>query len=200
MKYYDTIYKENSNFCGGKPNKLLLKIYKKLPKKAEFLDLGCGQGKDAFFMSSKKFNVTAIDSSKVAIEQIKEKHKKKKYKNLKAICQNIKKFTIKPKKFFVINSANSLQFLNKKDSLSVIRKIKKNIIPGGFVIIISFTDKNPPSKRRKSCFEKNEMKKIFSDFKIIYYFEGSMVDRGHIGQPEPHKHGIVKIIAKKLNN
>lgn len=199
MKYYDLIYEKNSNFCGKRPNKLLLKIYKNLPKKVKFLDLGCGQGKDAFFMADKKFNVTAIDSSRVAIKQIKEEVKKKEYRNLKAICQNIKNFTIKPKKFFAINSANSLQFLNKKDSLDVINRIKKSVLPGGFVMIASFTDKNPPSKRRRSHFEKNEMKKIFSDFKIIYYFEGAMADKGHIGQPEPHKHGIVKIIAQKLN-
>lgn len=199
MKYYDLIYEKNSNFCGKRPNKLLLKIYKNLPEKTEFLDLGCGQGKDAFFMAGKKFNVTAIDSSGVAIKQIKEGAKKKKYQ-LKAICQNIKSFAIKPKKFFVINSANSLQFLHKKDSLNVIQKIKKSILPGGFIIITSFTDKNPPSKRRKSCFNKNEMKKLFSDFKIIHYFEGSVTDSGHVGQPKPHKHGIVEIIAQKLNN
>lgn len=199
MKYYDLIYEKNSNFCGKRPNKLLLKIYKNLPKKVEFLDLGCGQGRDAFFMADKKFNVTAIDSSRVAIKQIKEEVKKKKCQNLKAVCQSIKSFAIKPKKFFAINSANSLQFLNKKDSLDVIHRIKRSLLLGGFVTISSFTDKNPPSKRRKSHFEKNEMKKLFSDFKIIYYFEGSVADSGHVGQPESHKHGIVEIIAQKLN-
>ncbi len=199
MQYYDSIYKNNENFSGTKPGKLLMKIRKNLKEGGEFLDLGCGQGKDSFYMSRHGFRVLAIDSSKVAIDQINEMIGKKKIVNFIAKCKNIKSFVIKPRKFNLIASINALQFLTKKDSLGVIEKIKKAITSEGFIILTSFTIENPPSKRRKSNFNPGEMKNLFpkSRFKILHYFEGMITDSGHIGMSKPHKHGIVEIIAQK---
>ena len=199
MRYYDSIYKNNGKFCGARPSKLLVKIRKSLQKNGEFLDLGCGQGKDSFYLSHQDFKVTAIDSSKVAINQINYLIKKKRITNFVATCQNIKKFIIQPKKFDIIASLNALQFLAKKDSLNVIKKIKKAIAPQGFIILASFTNENPSSKRRRSYFKLGEMKKIFpkSRFKILHYFEGIIKDGGHIGMLQLHNHGIVEIIARK---
>lgn len=199
MQYYDSIYKNNEKFCGARPNRLLVKIRKSLKKNGVFLDLGCGQGKDSFYMSGQGFKVTAVDNSRIAIGQINDLIKNKKLINFVATCDNIKKFIIQPKKFDIIASLNALQFLAKKDSLNIIEKIKKAIVPQGFIILASFTTENPPSKRRRSCFELGEMKKLFSksQFKILHHFEGMLKDSGHIGMPKPHKHGIVEIVTRK---
>jgi len=197
--YYDSVYKKNNNFCGQKPNKLFVKIFKNSPKGKEALDLGCGQGCDSFYLARKKFNVIAVDNYRVAITQIKKALQQKNIKNIRPIYGDIAKFKIKNNAFGIINCHNALQFLLKKDALRVIKNIKKNILPGGFVSIASFTQNNPPSKRRRCHFKIGEMKKLFSnpDFKIIHYFEGDFFDKGHAGQPEPHKHKIVEIVAKK---
>ena len=199
--YYDSVYKDNPNFCGQKPNRLLIEILKKKPEGEEALDLGCGQGRDSFYLAKNDFSVTAVDNSKIAISQLREEATRKKLKNIHAVYKDIAKFEIEPDKFSIINCHNALQFLPKKNALSVIESIKKNILPGGFVILASFTAKNPPSKRRHCHFESGEMKELFSDsdFKIIRHFEGSILDQGHIGQPEPHQHGIVEIIARKIS-
>ena len=199
--YYDKIYSQNQNFCGYKPNKLLVGIRKNLTPGSRFLDLGCGQGRDSFYMARNGFEVMAVDNSKVAISQIEILAKNKKLSNLKSICQNISDFKIEPKKYSLINSINSLQFLPEKEVLETIKNIQKNILPGGFVIIQSFTKNNPPSKRRLFHFETEELKKLFSlpDFEIIHYREKEIIDSGHIGAPKPHKHEIVDIIAKKIN-
>lgn len=197
--YYDNIYKTNNNFCGMKPNKLLIKVSKLSKQSGSFLDLGCGQGRDSFYMARKNFQVIAVDNSRVAINQIKKILEEKKIANLQAICQDIAQFRIAPHKFNVINCHNALQFLKKKDALKTIQNIKRNILPKGFIIITSFTSLNSPSKRRKCHFELGEMNRLFSpsQFKIHYYFEDVVIDTGHVGQPEPHKHGIVQIIAEK---
>lgn len=197
--YYDTIYKDNPNFCGARPNKLLLKIVKQFKDGRNFLDLGCGQGRDSFFMAKNGFNVTAVDNSKVGINQIKNLSDQNKIKNIHAICQSIKTFPIERNKFNIINCFNSLQFLYKNDSLKTIALIKKNLAPKGIVIIASFTSDNPTSKRRKSHFEIGELKALFpeSKYDILHYYEGLMKDSGHAGQPEPHKHGVVEIIVQK---
>jgi len=75
-------------------------------------------------------------------------------------------------------------------------------LPDGFVTIASFTSENPTSRRRKSHFELGELKNLFplSDFKILHYFEGKIKDAGHIGQPKPHMHGIVRNYCSKEKN
>lgn len=198
--YYDNVYKKNKNFCGQKPSKLLVEIIKKSSEGKEALDLGCGQGRDSFYMARKKFNVIAVDNSKIAISQIKKSAKQKNIKNIRTICKDIAKFKIAPNIFSLINCQNALQFLPKKYALRVIENIKKNILPGGFISIASFTQNNPPSKIRKCHFKIGEMKKLFSgpNFKILHYFEGDFLDQGHVGQPKPHKHGIVKIVVRKI--
>ena len=197
--YYDTIYKNNRNFSGKRTNKLLVQIVKQLPINAHVLDLGCGQGRDAFYLARKKFNVTAVDNSKVAISQIKEEASQKHLKNIQAFCKNIEDFKIERKKFSVINIIGTLHFLKKTDALKFIDSAKRNILPHGFIIITSFTTNNPRSKRRKTHFKLGELKKIFStsDFKIIHYLEYDFLDSGHEGQLEPHKHGMVAITAQK---
>lgn len=198
--YYDSVYKENKNFCGTKPTSLLTRVAKKRLPGKEFLDLGCGQGRDSFYMARKKFNVTTVDNSRVAIAQIKEAADQKKLKNIQAICKNITKFEIEPNKFSLIGIIGTLHFLKKSDSLKIISDVKKKILLGGFIIISSFTEANLPSKRRKSHFKFGELKKLFSepDFKIHFYLENTYLDSGHVGQPEPHKHGKVGIIVQKL--
>ncbi|MDO9231122.1 MAG: methyltransferase domain-containing protein [bacterium] len=198
--YYDSVYKNDPDFCGKKPNNLLIKVAKKINKGGNFLDLGCGQGRNSFYMAKQKFYVTAVDYSRVAISQIEEKITKKNLKNIEAICKDIAKFKIEPNKFSVIGIFGTLHFLKKTESLKIIASAQKNIPSGGFIIITSFTANNPPSKRRKSHFKIGELKKLFEapKFKIHHYLENTFLDSGHVGQLEPHKHGLVGIIAQKV--
>lgn len=198
--YYDSVYKNNPNISGKRPNRLLLKIAKKLSPGMKVLDLGCGQARDSFYMAQQKIDVTAVDSSKAATSQIKDILREKKIDNIRVICQNIAKFKIEPGKYSFINCCNALQFLPKKNALKVVESIKKNILPGGFVAIISFVSDTQPLDKNKSRFEPGEMKKLFSNgnFKILHHFEGDCLEKGHVGRPEPHSHRIVEIIIEKI--
>jgi len=91
-----------------------------------------------------------------------------------------------------------------KQALELIDKMKTAIKNKGYVIISGFTIDDPLYKKRNNhthCFfEPQELKKIFSDFNIIEYKEEIIKDKGHPGNPEPHTHGIVKMIAQKIKN
>lgn len=165
----------------------------------EVLDLGCGQGRDSFHLARQKFAVTAVDLSITAVSQIKDILREKKIDNIRIICQDIAKFKIEPGRYSLINCCNALQFLPKRNALKVVESIQKNILPGGFVAIISFVADTQPLDKNKSRFEPGEMKKLFSNenFEILHYFEGERFEKGHIGQPESHSHHIVEIIVQK---
>lgn len=73
-KTYDDVYKHNENMFGH-PYRELQDYFKAYPKRGTVLDLGCGQGRDSFFLSSLGFNVTAVDNSAIGISQMINKSK-----------------------------------------------------------------------------------------------------------------------------
>lgn len=185
------------------PNELLQKIYNRTKAGSEFLDLGCGQGRDTLFMLEKGFKITAIDNSCTGIEKIKEliQTNNLPINNINLFCDDIKNLNISKNKYDIINAFNSLQFLPKKIVMKIIDDIKKNIKDGGYVIISSFTINDPLFKKNgndeRCFFEPKELKKKFSDFHILLYEEKNIKDKGHLGSPKPHRHGVVKLIAQK---
>ena len=74
---WNKVYSDDSSFFGDKPSNLALICYEEFVKHKvkRILELGCGQGRDSLFFASRGLEVYAIDSSKVAIENLKSKLK-----------------------------------------------------------------------------------------------------------------------------
>jgi tellurite methyltransferase len=198
---YDQIYK-NKNVWGVRPNDLLLEIFAKLEPGSEFLDLGCGQGRDSLFMVKNGFKVTAVDRSKEGIKKINEAMIENclPLAKIKLFCEDIADFKIEKNKYAAINSYNALHFLAKNDALRVLAEIKKSLKKGGWAIISCSFIKRPLAKKTDDshCYiTEGQVKKIFADFEIIFYKESIIADRGHAGCLDQHWHDVVKIIARK---
>ncbi len=69
---WNKVYSNDSSFFGDEPSKFALMCYEDFVKHKvqKILELGCGQGRDSLFFASKGLEVYAIDSSKVAIENL----------------------------------------------------------------------------------------------------------------------------------
>lgn len=200
VKKYNKIYSSSKMNKKIEPSQILSLIWKNFLPNSKIIDLGCGQGGDSLFLSKNNFHVTAIDSSDVAINQIRSKKDEFKLDNLVLVCGDISDFEIVNDKYDVIICRNVLNFLDKDIALELICNIKNNSKTGSYIIIDVFT-KNDPSflKGSKfSCyFEEQEMLKIFSNFRVVYYLENIILDNGHPGFELPHEHGVSKIIVQK---
>ena len=75
---WNNIYSFDSSFFGNEPSKFALMCYEDFVKNKvqKILELGCGQGRDSIFFASKGLKVYAIDSSTVAIENLRIKSKR----------------------------------------------------------------------------------------------------------------------------
>lgn len=197
---YNKIYFASKTFAGAKPSQILSLVWKNFSPDSKILDLGCGQGIDALFLSKNSFSVTAIDSSAVAINQIKIKKDEFKLDNLELICGDINDFNIEKDKYQAIICRNVLNFLDKDGALKILNRIQDSILKGSYLIIEVFTKNDPSflSDNKFDCyFEEQELLNIFSGYKIIYYLENIILDPGHPGFLSPHKHGVARIIAQK---
>ncbi len=200
MPDYNKIYSAGGIAADNKPSQILSLVWKNFLPGSKVLDLGCGQGSDALFLVKNNFLVTAIDSSDVAINQIKIKKDEFKLDNLELICGDISDFDIKKNKYQVIICRNVLNFLDKDKALKILNNLQNNIQKGSYIIVEIFT-KNDPSfvsdNKFASYFEEQELLNIFSGYKIFYYLENIILDSGHPGFSNPHKHGVARIIAQK---
>lgn len=66
---FNSIYNSSENLFGY-PYQELQIFFKNYSIKGTLLDLGCGQGRDAIYLSSIGYKVTAVDSSTVGISQM----------------------------------------------------------------------------------------------------------------------------------
>lgn len=85
-------------------------------------------------------------------------------------------------------------------ALELLEIIKNKVIVGSYIIIELFTENDPSfisDQKFTSYFKKQELLNIFSDCKIIYYFENIILDPGHPGYVVLHKHGVARVIAQK---
>lgn len=199
---YDQLYKDNIVW-GHQPNELLIQVFAMISDDIQFLDLGCGQGRDVLFMLANGFKVSGVDKSQEGLRQIKDLVKEKgiPIANLNLICEDIADFNIEENKFDIISAYNSLQFLPKDYALLVLESIKSNLKKNGYIIISAFTVDDPGYKKVGNTghcfFNHGELREIFSDFNIILYKEEIVNDIGHPGSPNPHIHGVVKMLAQK---
>ena len=123
-----------------------------------------------------------------------------------------------PKKYDLILAVQSLIWMKKTEFIKIIKKIKDSLKPKGIVIISGFTTKDisylnlkstrlpkgkntfysKSEKRYWQFLGKQELKKYFDrDFKILYYKEKLIREKGHNGLSKYHNHGIAEIAAKK---
>lgn len=72
---WNKIYKKDSSFFGDEQSNFASSCYITIKGKKNLLELGCGQGRDCLFFASKGINVTALDSSNIAIGQLSKRAK-----------------------------------------------------------------------------------------------------------------------------
>jgi len=120
LTYWNNFYKtdvklnKNSNFASLIKNKFL-------KKKMKVLEIGTGNGRDAFYFSNYVESIIAIDQSKTIINENKSKSKKLKIKNLhfyKCSVNQIKK----------IKKKNSLNFIYARFFLHSINAKKEDLL------------------------------------------------------------------------
>ena len=126
---YNSRYSKKGFYWGLKPNKLVVDSISLLPKNAKVLDLGCGEGKDSFFLAKNNFDVTAIGSSEEGIRKLEKFAEKEKLK-IKSGFSDLKSHLQDCKKFDAILAINVLQFIDEKNIFKVIKKMQSKTKKG----------------------------------------------------------------------
>lgn len=199
------------------PFYLLKKFINDIPK-GQAIDIGAGNGHNSIFLAQNGFTVEAIDTDDSKIEALKNEAEKSELK-IDAKNADVRKFDFSQKQYNLILAIQSLVFIKKSEFQEIANKIKNALNPNGVIMLSSFTTDDDSFKRFKQTspeveentfqtnntkqywqfFKKNELEQYFKeeDFDILFYKEQVIQDEPHKGSPQPHNHGIAKIVAKK---
>jgi tellurite methyltransferase len=143
------------------------------------------------------YDVTAVDISEAGISKLKNLAKKQNLE-VNAIVRDMRDY-LPSKSFDVIISHGSLHLLFRDEWVKVLDRMKMVTAPGGFNIVVVFTNKVPPSPDMEPF-----MKGLFKEGELFDHYSGWTVHHqsGHIFEDDHndgihHVHAVNRIISQK---
>ncbi|MFH1290462.1 MAG: methyltransferase domain-containing protein [Nanoarchaeota archaeon] len=192
-KSFEEEYKKEKFYLGIEPHQIVETALDYV-KSGRALDLGVGEGRDAVFLAKKGFDVTGLDISETGIRHFLELAKKEKV-NVTGTVEDIAKFEFE-ENYDLLISLSTFQFIERKEILKVIARMKEHTKEAGINVITAFNEDNP-YKEFAYLFKKNELKDFYSGWEILEYKEEITPLEKHGKDERPHRHGITSIIARK---
>lgn len=168
------------------PSPLLPLAIKDL-KPGRALDLACGAGRHTIFLAARGWQVTAVDSSRVGIEILKQRAAESRLKiDARVADLETNEFEIEPENYDLVCVFYYLQ----RDLFAAIRA---GVKAGGTVVAaIHLNEGRADAKPHNPAFllEPGELRELFNGWEIQHYHEGASDEGGH-------HHDTAYLIARK---
>ncbi len=166
---FDKHYNSEKYFFGKDAPPYIKKLLT-LKNSGTVLDLGCGEGPEIVFFAQNGFDVLGVDISEVGL---KKAHKLAEEKGIKVKTQKSSITNFKYERDYdIILSLNTLHFLKEADAKRAIQKMKEHTKKNGINVLNVFTNVKTTQKFAY-LFRQDELKELYSDWKIIRYNEGT---------------------------
>ncbi len=189
-KGFNQLYSSSQCVWGLEADKYLAMFLDEAPK-GRALDIGCGEGRHSLFLAQNGYTVDAVDISEKAIQRL--EHLSREYEVEGLITPrvgDIRTMEVEEKYDLVIASY-VFPFLRRSDIIDVVEKVKTSLSFQGCIYVSAVTvddaeyhtySKNQTPLEVRTfyspglgccCyfFERNELRTLFSDFRIIDYRE-----------------------------
>ena len=156
-------------------------------KPGRALDIACGVGRHAIYLAERGWHVTAVDSSRVGIDILKERAREA------GVIVDARVANLEAGEFHIEPDAYDLICVFYYLQRDLFPSIRAGVKPGGDVVAaIHLNDGKPDAKPRNPDFllERDELKRLFQDWEITYYREGESDEGGH-------HHDTAYLIARK---
>lgn len=196
------------------PDDLAVKALPYLKGKTQLLDIGCGEGADSVFYSNNGFTVTAIDTNENYLKRLQKFIGDHAISNVSIQLADAIIYQYPSAFYEAINCLLVGCCMKRSEFEKLVPRIKQAIKPHGIVIMSLRNYLDPELKEylgveemiepntfynKEDCckvkyfIEKDRLSQHFTDFEILYYYEGLTPDKYAL---VPH-HGNSYIICKK---
>lgn len=136
-------------------------------KQGKALDVGCGKGRNSFYLAKRGFEVYGIDFSKTSIEMGKQIAKEQSLK-VNFLCQSIFDFQDKPESFDFIYDSGCLHHMKPHRRNQYLETILKYLKPDGYFAMMCFNLKGGANISDYDVYRDNSMQggMGFSEYKL----------------------------------
>ena len=134
--------------------------------KGSILDLACGDGRNAIFLSKYGFNVIGVDFSEDAIKRLQY------FSKLNNVAINTKNFDLDNiSEITNLGKYDNIIISCFKPTLEMFKKLPKILNKNGIIILCSFNFRQSEKKEfpRKYCLEENEFINVSDELMLIKY-------------------------------
>jgi SAM-dependent methyltransferase len=164
------------------------------------LDVGCGEGKNAFYLASQGIKVDAFDISELAISNAINAWSE--VAGLRWHVADLATYPLLENSYNAIIATGSLHCLISKNSVEkAIARIKLATAPGGYNVISVFNDRAQDLSGHSGDFDPvllphSYYTSIYSDWTLLHALDTDLHDfHAHIRKR--HFHSITRILARK---
>jgi ubiquinone/menaquinone biosynthesis C-methylase UbiE len=126
----------------GRPQPWVVELFEKEAFEGELLDVGCGTGENALYLSAKGLDVTGVDFSRTAIELAQEKAQQRRLKTRFRVGNALKLSLLKKTFDTVLDSAVFHVFTDKERPLYA-ESLASVLRPKGVAYLVCFSEKEP---------------------------------------------------------
>jgi len=211
MTDWDTNYRETQNVFGADPAPILVRHAKLLEDGLPILDVGCGQGRNSFFLARLGHEVHALDPSTVAVEQTAAVAEGE---GLQITTQvGVIEDVHRPESGFgAILVFGLIPILTRAQIDAMVASIESLIAPGGLLFITAFTTEDPKFEAHgpethpadedydhgsRTYLEPDELRSLFAGWQVIHYWEGLGPEHRH-GDGPVERHGLAEAVFRTV--
>ena len=210
---YDKAYLKTENVFGKDAEDNLIKHIDLINRKLPVLDIGAGQGRNSFYLAEKGCEVHALEPSAVAVKSMNKIIEEKKLRINTFHCEIDSFNTVQ--KYSAILIYGLFQILKWDEISSLIDTINNLTVSNSLVFITAWTVEDPSfllwknkckvigqnsflslEGEVRTYFEKNQLLELFSNYEIVYNWEGLGPKHRH-GDGPIEQHGKVELIVRR---
>jgi len=198
-----------------KADPLARKSLRYLKGGGRLLDVGCGEGADSVYFAKKGFQVAAIDNNESYLNRLRRFVTDNGYNGVAIKYGDVISYPYPQNYFDVINCLLVGCCMKRSEFEKLVVTLKQALKKSGIIIMSlrnyldeefneyvsseKMIEPNTFRKKEDCCkiryfIEKDKLRESFSDFEVVYYYEGYAPDKyGEVAQ-----HGDSHIICRKL--
>lgn len=184
----------------GGPNHDIVEMAKALSPDSRVLDLGCGEGRNAFYLAAHGFQVKAMDISEHGIKKLSVLAERAGI-TLETEVANLETYKVEGT-WDVILCHGVIDYLDNARWRELLTEVKAHTRPGGFnaYTCMLFTDEYPAGPEFiaggfKHSLAQEELAEFYNDWQMVRHDRYVKWDQ-HPGIPI-HCHPVDKVVAKK---
>lgn len=214
---YNATYKSTKDVFGKEPEFILKQFYGQIDKSFPVLDIGTGQGRNAFFLARQGLMVHALDPSSVAIETIADKTQEENL-SITAFISTFSDFEPPIPVYSGILLFGLIQILSWQEIDQLKKKLGIWSAPESLIFVTGFSIEDASytecernwqplghysfqdgSGNIQTFLEPGEILKLFNGYDVLYYWEGMGPEHRH-GSGLVERHGVVEFVGRRGEN